>query len=999
MLFKTGKLTQDLKNFKKCFSPQPPCKTYLDHELTKEDCQRLFEMDSLYKAYIQKMIGSRSLLALLFVGYLIAKKTGSLKVFGIHWSILNYVCSQQPFIIFCHLMEFTFQERYSGEEIMAWLKIHLDDFSAMEKAFKEMPKTTDRVLYTDCFLFSVFLDLETHADNYIIPLFQDLADFYYGMILKADPEDKADLFTGNAPFFQCFDFLDDDSKTTKFKIKPREEIVVVSESKVYQYISSKEKVLKSHYSTCINGGVLDIISAINHEINCKSIDLQLQGIIGEEDIGACILKTAYIQTSNFVIDVMNLINQHFVQNHGYSYYTGTEWKYAEFEDTAAVFTQITGIKLNYKFSTINLKNKIQHPPCPFLIPENDGTVLNFLTNQREISSPAIIQITRVRRDPEGPVDEDLQLQTFTKLYAFHHEMKYTSSLQLILYHPLVLNESGSYSVFDHFVPTVEFHTIEESFLKKEKEYLPTPVTVGAIKAIIREMDDLEILLGIIKRFPSVSIGLLRIFHAGVDSTDYLEELFSVENPIFGDFVFHTSGEALGGALNFLESIERMSVFDEYEEENFEQENATANWPSIIPKVAKWTRESQINIDKFHCIQALRSSLMEREPDEFDWESVPVKVAQDIVTILVFLCRKNPKSNWYCQDLKNYFQLNKSKLNNLVEWTQPIIFRSTDQKMKRFCQLYDNFCENSLYACELFLQFASHDLQLLIYLLTWIVSIGCVGNFEKTFLLILGSSNCGKSKLVEHLYYIYNSGTPHVISNATIQDSPSELNSSALPATQNFFVNIDEFKKGVSIIINKLVSDTPQSYRIMKTQKFQTLQPLAKLILTTNEIPHLDANEGLKTRMHCLRMHHSYRKLLPNGVWEYRRANSPGAMMEYGLQGGRKMFPIGINERKCQEGLVYLLAGLLRALIRKNTISPVKYPSCERIIKDTNYVFSALDPYTKYMTRTKLFNGKIRPTKVAIEHDVNEINKLYRYHWDQEVVQSIVETCISEMISH
>ncbi|KAK2574734.1 hypothetical protein KPH14_013070 [Odynerus spinipes] len=154
-----------------------------------------------------------------------------------------------------------------------------------------------------------------------------------------------------------------------------------------------------------------------------------------------------------------------------------------------------------------------------------------------------------------------------------------------------------------------------------------------------------------------------------------------------------------------------------------------------------------------------------------------------------------------------------------------------------------------YALFVIYIFCGCDIAVTLYMLKFLISPIFPGPWSKesTASVFVGTSNSGKSRLVNLLRRFYNS--EHGNLNTSILDtSKDNISTAFFPIATNLVCQIDEPRECDAETFKNLISDTPKQARAFHSQQQQAVSNIAKIFITVNQMFQIVSDDGVLTRL-------------------------------------------------------------------------------------------------------------------------------------------------------
>lgn len=201
-------------------------------------------------------------------------------------------------------------------------------------------------------------------------------------------------------------------------------------------------------------------------------------------------------------------------------------------------------------------------------------------------------------------------------------------------------------------------------------------------------------------------------------------------------------------------------------------------------------------------------------------------------------------------------------------------------------------------------FCDCNLAYALYLFRLILSVKYPGSWSKTLHILQGSSNSGKSELIELLRSFFNSTNGVINPNVWRSASTNDIGTSLFPLMENLLCQSDEVDYFNNTLLKTVVSKTAKQCRSFGSQESQQLQTLSKVFVTVNKLPQVDqSDEGVLTRLQVMMpVFHRYLPLIQRDTDTTKKQNlssfSPAHQLNYGI------YPVGAQPQNYTIGLFY-----------------------------------------------------------------------------------------------
>lgn len=206
-------------------------------------------------------------------------------------------------------------------------------------------------------------------------------------------------------------------------------------------------------------------------------------------------------------------------------------------------------------------------------------------------------------------------------------------------------------------------------------------------------------------------------------------------------------------------------------------------------------------------------------------------------------------------------------------------------------------------------FGNGDIDVVMFLLRFCTAIKYPGQYLKSVLLLMGTSDSGKSELVSEIVrYVFSSRVSGTISNATLRHGgKDEINTDLMSMMQSHVCQCDEPEKLNSELFKNLISNTKQKCRAFFNQQPLSLTNMAKLILTTNDDIHVRSDAGVLTRLkYIVKMTHRFKKLHANDWDTATDFDDAHATPSVSYQFASRCFAAGVDFKKFRIGLFLVI---------------------------------------------------------------------------------------------
>jgi hypothetical protein len=214
---------------------------------------------------------------------------------------------------------------------------------------------------------------------------------------------------------------------------------------------------------------------------------------------------------------------------------------------------------------------------------------------------------------------------------------------------------------------------------------------------------------------------------------------------------------------------------------------------------------------------------------------------------------------------------------------------------------DNMC----YFLICLYTFSDCNIAYMLFMLRLLVSIKYPGPWNKSIQLIQGSSNSGKSELIEVVRSFYNSSSG--VLNPTVWRTAAndDIGTNLFPLMENLICQSDEVESMSNTLLKTVISKTSKQCRSFKSQVSQQLHNLAKVFLSVNKMPKLDSDDGTLTRLRL--MLPTFHRYLPRVQKETDTTKIQDvAAMNVALQILTRQYPIKMEESLFKSGFYYYL---------------------------------------------------------------------------------------------
>lgn len=203
-------------------------------------------------------------------------------------------------------------------------------------------------------------------------------------------------------------------------------------------------------------------------------------------------------------------------------------------------------------------------------------------------------------------------------------------------------------------------------------------------------------------------------------------------------------------------------------------------------------------------------------------------------------------------------------------------------------------------------FCGCDIAVTLYMLKFLVSPLFPGPWSKesTASVFIGTSNSGKSRLVNLVRRFYNS--EHGNLNTSILDaSKDNISTAFFPIASNLVCQIDEPRECDAETLKNLISDTPKQARAFHSQQQQALSNIAKIFITINQMFQIVSDDGVLTRLQSFfRVTHRHLDTVKPQS-DVMKINGE-ASMNVAHQFVSQNYPKGLHEQTFLRGLFFLI---------------------------------------------------------------------------------------------
>jgi hypothetical protein len=403
---------------------------------------------------------------------------------------------------------------------------------------------------------------------------------------------------------------------------------------------------------------------------------------------------------------------------------------------------------------------------------------------------------------------------------------------------------------------------------------------------------------------------------------------------------------------------------------------------------EWPQNIKINKGQISRINVFQQiiNISKSKSRSFNINSIPKEEKRELCILLFLFLRSPPKKIdenhiLYNSILHHFWTKRQTQANFQLRQKFPFVglfFDSSESRIelsKKFIKFLNKeskffkterlqsfeFYDEILAAVHWIYQFSNFNVDNLIFLLQFIKYLELPGNFKKKFLYLYGTSNSGKSKLLDFLSTLYNSGHPNKLSQPAITKEENELNNSLLPLSRCFFCAVDEFNTLNVVLINKLCSDLSLSTRNMFTQGFKTLLPFAVLILANNQQIDVKSNAGFETRLITIHQRGQYRTINTNQTFHDQTASHSWA-----LNFTRRLYIQGLDEKKIEIGLFLINKNFSQRFLNPRNRESLELVLSDEYRKDTIELLKNIDPLYMF-----IHNRDCNSTK-SLEDEIEEV---------------------------
>lgn len=249
-------------------------------------------------------------------------------------------------------------------------------------------------------------------------------------------------------------------------------------------------------------------------------------------------------------------------------------------------------------------------------------------------------------------------------------------------------------------------------------------------------------------------------------------------------------------------------------------------------------------------------------------------------------------------------------------------------------------------------FSNSQLDIIIFFLTFILSIRYPGSYLHGPLIVQGSSESGKSYFFERLRAMFSSTLTGTINNSTLRNpNKDEINTDLMSMMNSHIVQCDEPEKINHEIIKTIHSPAPMKARNFGSQDPKYLISIAKLVITSNDTIQMKSDEGVLSRLQMvLTFNHRFK---PTNDSDQNNTENTGqvqyANTSVSEQFIKRIFPSGMNNEKFLRGLFYLLEYFCQDFATYDDSQYLSADLLTREINSTTNVESSIKEYLDFFS--------------------------------------------------
>lgn len=193
-------------------------------------------------------------------------------------------------------------------------------------------------------------------------------------------------------------------------------------------------------------------------------------------------------------------------------------------------------------------------------------------------------------------------------------------------------------------------------------------------------------------------------------------------------------------------------------------------------------------------------------------------------------------------------------------------------------------------------FADGNMDVVRFFVLYSTAIRFPGQFLKSILLLIGTSDSGKSEFVSSVLRAIFSSQTGLVNNSTLrQANQNEINTDQMSLMLSHVCQCDEPEYLHAERFKNIISDTQFVRRNFFSQRSLPLNHMAKLIITTNDAVKVRGDAGVITRMkYCYRATHKFKELLGDDESSRYDFLDRYATRRVAHQFATRVFPKGVN---------------------------------------------------------------------------------------------------------
>lgn len=215
------------------------------------------------------------------------------------------------------------------------------------------------------------------------------------------------------------------------------------------------------------------------------------------------------------------------------------------------------------------------------------------------------------------------------------------------------------------------------------------------------------------------------------------------------------------------------------------------------------------------------------------------------------------------------------------------------------------CDDICYFLITLYIFCDCNLAFMLFIMRFVVSIRFPGTWNKSINILQGSSNSGKSELIEQLRSFYNSAGG-LIDASEWRGLNNDIGTNLFPLMENLLCQSDEVVHINSMLMKNLISKTAKRCRSFGSQNMQQMHTLAKVVMTVNRKPFIETpDEGMLQRMEVVvPVFHQYQPLVQRETNTSKIQNTAAYNVSYQII--KQRYPIGMHESTFRSGMFYFV---------------------------------------------------------------------------------------------